>query len=84
MWPHVYVICVCLVFLSPSDLLVLEHNVTKQTQRTQISGKDSNGTKHGRDPLKMVVKKDRNMLGFYTYKHVFNISLVLNVKVSVF
>ena len=25
------------------------------------------------DPLKMVVKKDRNMQGFYTYKHVFNI-----------
>jgi hypothetical protein len=36
------------------------------------------------DPLKMVVKKDRNMLVFYTYKHVFNILLVLNVRVSVF
>jgi len=43
MWPHVYVICVCLVFLSVGDLL-----------------------------------------GFYTYKHVFNILLVLNVKVIVF
>ena len=32
----------------------------------------------------MVVKKDRNMYGFYTYKHVFNILLVLNVEVSVF
>jgi len=36
------------------------------------------------DPLKMVEKKDRNMWGFYTYKHVFNILLVLNVEVSVF
>jgi len=36
------------------------------------------------DPLKRVVKKDRNMLGFYTYKHVFNILLVLNVEVIVF
>jgi len=32
----------------------------------------------------MVVKKDRNMLGFNTYKHVFNILLVLNVEVIVF
>ena len=32
----------------------------------------------------MVVKKDRNMEGFYTYKHVFNILLVLNVEVIVF
>ena len=36
------------------------------------------------DPLKMVVKKDRNMQGIYTYKHVFNILLVLNVEVIVF
>jgi len=36
------------------------------------------------DPLKMIVKKDRNMYGFYTYKHDFNILLVLNVKVIVF
>jgi len=32
----------------------------------------------------MVVEKDRNMWGFYTYKHVFNILLVLNVEVIVF
>jgi hypothetical protein len=32
----------------------------------------------------MGVKKDRNMWGFYAYKHVFNILLVLKVKVSVF
>jgi len=25
MWPHVYVICVCLVFLSVGDLLVHKH-----------------------------------------------------------
>jgi len=39
-------------------------------------------TKQG--PLKKVVKKDRNMQGVYTYKHVFNILLFLNVEVSVF
>jgi len=32
----------------------------------------------------MVVKKDRNMQGFYTYKQVFNILLVLNVEVIAF
>jgi hypothetical protein len=36
------------------------------------------------DPLKMVKKQDQNMYGFYTYKHVFNFLLVLNVEVSVF
>jgi hypothetical protein len=36
------------------------------------------------DPLRIIVKKDRNTWGFYTYKHVFDILLVLNVKVSVF
>jgi hypothetical protein len=36
------------------------------------------------DPLKMIEKKDRNMWGFYTYKHVFNILLVLDFEVSVF
>jgi hypothetical protein len=36
------------------------------------------------DPLKMVEKKGRNTWGFYTYKHIFNILLVLNVEVSVF
>jgi hypothetical protein len=36
------------------------------------------------DPLKMVVKKNRNMYKFYTYKHVFNILLVSDVEVSVF
>jgi hypothetical protein len=37
-----------------------------------------------KDPLKMVVKKYRNMQGFYTHKHVLNILLVLNVEVIVF
>jgi hypothetical protein len=32
-----------------------------QTQRTQISGGNSNDTKHSGGPLKMVLKKDRNM-----------------------
>jgi len=31
------------------------------TQQTQISGSNSNGTKHSGGPLKTVVKKDRNM-----------------------
>jgi len=67
MWPHVYVICVCLVYLSVGDLLVNSHADHQQTrtpkthrwqthaatycviiknQRTQISGRNSNGTKH--------------------------------------
>jgi len=32
-----------------------------QTQRTQISGRNSNGAKHSGGPLRMVEKKDRNM-----------------------
>ena len=80
MWPHVYVICVCLVFLSVGDLLVnwhlpgtlssqADHQQTRtpnthrwhthavtycviiQTQRTQISGRNSNGTKHSGGPI---------------------------------
>jgi hypothetical protein len=72
MWPHVYVICVCLVFLSVGDLLVnsqADHQQTRtpnthrwhthattycliiRTQRTQISGRNSKGTKHSGGPL---------------------------------
>jgi hypothetical protein len=84
MWPHVYVICACLVFLSVGDLLVnsatqADHQqkrtpnmnrwhthaatycVTIQTQRTQISGRNSNDRSTAEDPLKIIVKKDRNM-----------------------
>jgi len=70
MWPHVYVICVCLVFLSVGDLLVTQadHQQTRtpnthrrhthaatycviiRTQRTQISERNSNGTKHSVGP----------------------------------
>ena len=73
---------------------------TKHTQMTHTCGhilrnntNSTNANQRGgivtaqstaEDPLKMVVKKDRNMLGFYTYKHVFNILLVLNVEVIVF
>jgi hypothetical protein len=50
MWSHVYVICVCLVFLSVGDLL------DKQVTNRQVTVQST-----GEDPLKMVVKKDRNM-----------------------
>jgi len=73
MWPHVYVICACLVFLSVGDLLVncssqAVHQQTRTpnthrwhthaatycvitlTQRIQISGRNSNGTKHSGGP----------------------------------
>jgi hypothetical protein len=50
----------------------------------QISGKDSNGTKHGRGPPEDGREERPKHVGIYTYKHVFNILLVLNVKVSVF
>jgi len=67
MWPHVYVMCVCLVFLSVGDLLVSSqadkqirtpntqthaatYCVIIRTQRKQISGRNSNGTKHSGGP----------------------------------
>ena len=83
MWPHVYVICVYLVFLSLGDLLVncpqADHQQTRtpnthrwhthaatycviiRTQRTQISGRNSNGTKHRGGPPEDGREKDRNM-----------------------
>jgi hypothetical protein len=36
------------------------------------------------DPLKMVMKKRPKHVGVYTYKHIFNILLVLNVEVMCF
>jgi hypothetical protein len=68
----VYVICACLVFLSASDLLVncfvrnssqADNCVTIQTQRTQISGKDSNGTKHSGEPPEDCRKKRPKHVG---------------------
>ena len=74
MWPHVYIIYVCLLSFSVGDLTsrspnVLCHQQARtpntytwythaatycviiRTQRTQISGRNSNGTKHsGRSP----------------------------------
>jgi len=55
-----------------------------QTQRTQISGRNSNGTKHSGGPPEDGREKIPKHVGFYTYKQVFNILLVLNVEVSVF
>jgi hypothetical protein len=62
----------CAVTIPPADL------------QTQISRIKNNGTKHSEGHHEDGREKDRNMWGFYTYKHVFNILLVLNVKVSVF
>ena len=53
-----------------------------RTQRTQISGRNSNGTKHSGSPEDGREERPKHV-GFYTYKHVFNISLVLNVEVIV-
>ena len=83
MWPHVYVICVCLVFLSVGDLLVnsqADHTTDKNTKHAQMTytcghilRNNTNSTKRksaggivtalstAEDPLKMVVKKYRNM-----------------------
>jgi hypothetical protein len=52
-----------------------------QTQQTQISGRNNNGTKHNGGPPEDGQEKWPKHVGFYTYKHVFNILLVLNVKV---
>jgi len=60
------------------------HCVIIHTQRTQIGGRNSNGTKRSGGPPEDGRIKDRNMYGFYNYKHVFNILLVLNVEVNVF
>jgi len=38
MWPHVYVMCVCLVFLSVGDLLV-SSQADKQIRRLKVSQK---------------------------------------------
>jgi hypothetical protein len=56
-----------------------------QTQRTQISGRNSNGTKHsGGPPEDGREKRPKHVGVLYLQTHVFNILLVLNVKVSVF
>ena len=102
MWPHVYVICVCLVFLSVGGLLkqiaIRQEHQTRTNdihmrphtaQQYVLNERKSAGgivtaQSTGEDTLKMAVKKDLNMKGFYTYKQVFNILLVLNVEVIVF
>jgi hypothetical protein len=55
-----------------------------QTQWTQISGRNGNGTKHSRGPPEDGQEKRPKHVGVYTYKHIFNMLLVLNVEVSVF
>jgi hypothetical protein len=50
MWLHVYVIYVCLVFLSVGDLQAATYCVIIQTQQMQISERNSNGTKHSGGP----------------------------------
>jgi hypothetical protein len=100
MCPHVYVISVCLVFLSVGDLPV---NTSKsptdkntkhvqmtytcviiQTQRTQISGRNSNGIKHSGGPPEDGREKRPKHVGVLHLQTIFNILLVLNVEVSVF
>ena len=51
----------------------------------QISGRNSNGTKHsGGLPEDGREKNTETFRGFILNKHVFNILLVLNVEVSAF
>ena len=43
MWPHVYVICVCLVFLSVGDLLVnLSSHLSSQADHQQTRTPNTN------------------------------------------
>ena len=81
-----YAVCGRMYMLSVrvwcSCLLVI--CVIIQTQRTQISGRNSNGTKRSGGPPEDGREKRLKHVGFYTYKQVFNILLVLNVEVSVF
>jgi hypothetical protein len=56
-----------------------------QTQPTQISVRNSNGTKHSGGPPEDGREKRPKHVGVYTYKkHVFNILLFSNVEVNVF
>ena len=64
MWLHVYVICACFVFLSVGDLQAATYCVIVQTQRTQISGRNSNSTKHSGGPPEDGRKKMSSMLLF--------------------
>jgi hypothetical protein len=66
----------CAVTIPPTDLLSFNES--------KSAGGIVTAQSTAEDPLKMVVKKDRNMWGFYTYKHVFNILLVLHIEVIVF
>jgi len=50
----------------------------------RICGRNSNGTKHSGGPPEDGREKRPNHVGVYTYKHVFNILLLSNVKVIVF
>ena len=52
MWPHAYVICACLVFLSVGNLLVNDER--------KSAGGIVTAQSIAEDPLKMVEKKDRN------------------------
>jgi hypothetical protein len=47
----------------------------------ELSGRNSNGTKHSGGPPEEGREKRPKHVGFYTYKHVFNILFVLNIEV---
>jgi len=59
MWRHVYVICVCLVFLFVGDLL--HKQITNRQEPQTRTGGIVTAQSTAEEPLKMVVKKDRNM-----------------------
>jgi hypothetical protein len=50
----------------------------------QISGRNSNGTKHSGGPAEDVHEERPKHVGVLYLQTLFNILLVLNVKVSVF
>jgi hypothetical protein len=75
--------CSCLLVICKQITNRQEHQIIMQTQRMQISGRNSNGTKHSGRPPEDGREKRPKRVGVL-YKHVFNILLFLNVEVSVF
>ena len=62
MWPHVYVICACLVFLSVGDLLV--NKLSGCTRQSLAESDDTRGC------IRTIYVVDLLMMGGMRLKHV--------------
>ena len=73
----------CELFRNHDYETVHKQITNRQEHQTQISGRNSNGTKHSGGPPEDGREKRPKHVGVL-YKHVLNILLVLNVEVIVF